>query len=217
MFDPSPDSPVSFGYKCQWYAIRTADTASVAAFFNLNELQPANWQTGLAGAYQGYYFVSPPVNGWTLAVNSFMPDLNASGEDNPLERVKRLSSRYGEAYYFATHRVVDYHAWAKAVDGELIRAYSYVGESDEVLVDEGELTAEELDNGLIFAGYDNYEEDDANVEAGTIDEFSEEEYEELSVPGEDDVISMAELWTVSPFLEDEEYEPGVGIAGRAAR
>lgn len=217
MFNSSPDHPVSFGYKCQWYAIRTTDTAAVAAFFNLKEPQPVNWETGMAGAFQGYYFISPPVKGWTLAVNSLMPDVSAAGEDNPLETVKRLSSRYGEACYFGTHRVVEYHAWAKAVNGELIRAYSYAGESDEVLIDEGEPTAEEVDSGLIFAGYDDYEDNDAGDEDGADIDFGEEDYEELPVPGEDDVISMAELWTLSPFLEDEEYEPGAGIAGRVAR
>ncbi|MNC55730.1 hypothetical protein D3C75_1052770 [compost metagenome] len=86
-----------------------------------------------------------------------------------------------------------------------------------MLVDEGEPTAEELDSGLIFAGYDNYEDDDADDEDETVAEFSEEDYEGLPVPGEDDVISMAELWTLSPFLEEEVYEPGVGIAGMPAR
>lgn len=230
-FDATPDTPLSFGYKIQWYAIRTADTAEVAEAFQLDQPQPANWQTGLTAAFQGYYFISPPLAGWTLAVNAFMPDLGAAGADNPLETIKRLSSRFGEACYFGSHRVVDYYAWAKAVNGELIRAYSYVGESDEVLVDEGAPTAEERDNGLIFAGADDeyeyvdeYDDNNDDTDAGEDDSGDgadgEEEYDEESyvyVPCEDDVISIAGLWTISPFLEDEDYERGTGIAGLPKR
>lgn len=213
-FDATPDTPLSFGYKIQWYAIRTEDKAEVAEAFQLDQPQPANWQTGLTVSFQGYYFISPPLSGWTLAVNAFMPDLGAAGADNPLETIKRLSSRFGEACYFGSHRVVDYYAWAKAVNGELIRAYSYVGESDEVLVDEGAPTPEETDNGLIFAGADDEYDDNDDNDAGE-DEYDEESY--VYVPGEDDVISIAGLWTISPFLEDGKYERGIGIAGLPKR
>ncbi|MDF9840582.1 MULTISPECIES: hypothetical protein [unclassified Paenibacillus] len=77
-------------------------------------------------------------------------------------------------------------------------------QSDEVLVDEGAPTAEETDNGLIFAGAD--------------DEYEYlDEYDDDTDAGEDDVISIAGLWTISPFLEDEEYERGTGIAGLPKR
>lgn len=189
-FDAAPDYPVDFGYKCQWYAIKSADKEAVASAFKLSGMQQANWQTGIAGAYSGYYFVTPPVDGWVLVINSLMPDLSVEGEGNPLETVLRLSRQFGEACYFGTHRVVDYHAWAKAVQGELIRAYSYVGESDEVIADEGEPTEEEKDNDLIFAGFND---------------------DEGFVPGEDDVITIAELWTVSPFMQEAASEQGVGV------
>ncbi|WP_379161712.1 hypothetical protein [Paenibacillus sp. sgz5001063] len=189
-FDARPDHPVSFGYKCQWYAVKTTDTEAVAQSFGLEDLQTANWQTGIAGAYTGYYFFSPPVKGWTLVVNSHMADLGVPGEDNPKEVVKRLSAQFGEAYYFGTHRVVEYHAWIKGMQGKIIRAYGYVGESGDTLMDEGEITEEETANNLVFSGSGR-------------------------VPNEEDVIEMASLWTVSPFLEEEDNETGNGLAGTA--
>ncbi|OKP99122.1 hypothetical protein [Paenibacillus sp. P46E] len=193
-FDARPDRPVNFGYKCQWYAVGTTDTEAVAESFGLEDLQAANWQTGIAGAYGGYYYVSPPVKGWTLVVNSHMADSGVPGENNPIGVVKRLSAQYGEAYYFGTHRVVEYHAWIKGVQGEIIRAYGYVGESSETLMDEGDPTKEEIANDLVFA--------ESHADYGR-------------VPHEEDVIEMASLWTVSPFLEDGDYETGTGLAGTA--
>lgn len=192
VFDSKPDLPESFGYKCQWYAIRTTDSLAVAKSFNLTDTHNANWRTGMEGAYARYYFVAPPVNGWTLVINSLMPDLSATDECNPLEVVNKLSKQYGEAYYFGTHRVVEYHAWIKSRNGVLIRAYGYLGESGETIINEGELTIEEVDNGLLFTSLD---------------------VEEPDVPAEEDVIKMAKLWSISPLMENSDYEAAVGIIG----
>ncbi|WP_419875014.1 hypothetical protein [Candidatus Pristimantibacillus sp. PTI5] len=191
-FSDNPDYPQPFGYKCQWMAVKTENTNEVAKHLNLMNMQPANWSTGIEGAYEGKFFVSPPVNGWTLVVNSLMPDITDTTEQNPLKVIAELSRVYGEACYFGTHRVVEYHAWAKALNGEISRAYSYVGESGETLVNQGALTAEELEHDLIF---------------------TELEEDELITPYEEDVLLIAKEWTTDPMMGQTSLELGVGLVG----
>lgn len=195
-FDASPDSPVQFGYKTQWLAIRTTDTGAVLHALRLQNIRAANWTTGLQGAYDDYCFVSPPLEGWTLVVDGRMPDLSAKGAPGPLSVIAELSARFGEACYFGTHRVVEYQAWGKAVDGRLVRAYAYVGESGEVVVDRGELTAEERAHNLIFTGLDAAEP---------------------NLPDEEDVLRIAALWSVDTKLDRSGSSPGTGFAADSLR
>jgi hypothetical protein len=187
-----PDLPVGFGYKCQWYVIRSSDMNGVATYLNLTDDKTSNWKSGIEAAYEGYYFVSPPVNGWIFVVNSIMPDLSAKNDSNPLKVVTNLSKKFGEAYYFGTHRVVEYQAWAKAVNGKLERAYGYLGESGEVIVNQGNLSTEEKENKLLFT--------DLNVD-------------DPMLPNEEDVLLIAKTWTIDPRMEDGNYEIGTGLVG----
>lgn len=191
-FDSNPDLPVEFGYKCQWFTVKTNDTQAVLDAMKLKNIQIANWRTGIEGAYEGYYFISPPINGWTLVINSIMPDLCGIESSNPLAVISDLSLSFGEAYYFGTNRVVEYHAWAKSTNGKLIRAYGYLGETGETIINEGEISNEELENNLIFTDID---------------------VEEPNVVNEEDVIFIAKNWTVYPQMETSNYQTGTGFIG----
>src|SRR5947209_6901242 len=114
---PSQDFPISFGFKTAWLAIDTLNTAEVVEALHLRHVRRATWAEGL---YQGT-FVAPPVLGWTL-VEGVRP---GAGEPRFLPFLEALSGRFGEVQYFGTHRVVDYHAWAKALDGRVIRSYAW--------------------------------------------------------------------------------------------
>ncbi|EFM08467.1 hypothetical protein PaecuDRAFT_4760 [Paenibacillus curdlanolyticus YK9] len=186
----TPDYPVPFGYKCQWLAIKTTDTQAVIEAMQLQELELANWSTGIDAAHEGCYFVSPPVHGWTLVVNALMPDLSGVEMPSPLTVIDKLSSQFGEAYYFGTHRVVDYHAWAKSMNGKVVRANAYLGEA---IIDQGEISQEERYLHMIFTGLD---------------------VEEPHLPSEEDVLLIAKEWTVDPQMEEGEYEAGTGFVGR---
>ena len=63
---PKPDKPVSFGYKCAWYAMRTNDTDAVVAALRLDGVVASTWKEGVKAAYAGRVFVTPPLGGWTL-------------------------------------------------------------------------------------------------------------------------------------------------------
>jgi hypothetical protein len=191
-FDSNPDSPVAFGYKCQWFAVKTNDTQAVLDAMKLKNIQITNWKTGIEGAYEGYYFISPPINGWTLVINSIMPDLSGTESPNPLNVISDLSSSFGESYYFGTHRVVEYHAWAKSINGKLIRAYGYLGETGETIINQGEISKEELENNLIFTDLD---------------------VEEPNLPDEEDVLFIAKKWTIDPQMENDNYQIGTGFIG----
>ncbi|NBD22339.1 hypothetical protein GT019_00485 [Paenibacillus sp. T1] len=184
--------PVPFGCKCQWYAVKTTDTRAVADLLKLADRQRANWRTGIDGAYRGYYFVAPPVRGWTLVVNASMPDLSAPEAAGPLPTLAGLSLAFGEACYFATHRVVDYQAWIRSSNGEIVRGYAYLGERGETLLDQGELSREEREANLAFTGMDA---------------------EEPVSPNEADVLRMAGLWSVDPSVDSNGGEARAGVVG----
>ncbi|MFC5652342.1 hypothetical protein ACFPYJ_25160 [Paenibacillus solisilvae] len=191
--DDTPDLPIGPGYKTQWYAVKTSETKELLQEMRLTDIQTANWRSGLSAAGgEGYYFVSPAVKGWTLIVNPIMPDMSFEDRNNPITVITQLSKRFEEAYYFGTHRVVEYHVWAKAVDGELIRAYGYVGDHGLVLIDQGGLTDEERAHHLQFTGPDA---------------------EEPVLPSEEDVLLIAKLWTFDPGKEEEDYPLGTGFIG----
>jgi len=186
-FDVTPDLPISFGYKNQWLAVKTIDTQAVVAAMDLKNIQIANWSTGLIGANEGYYFVTPPINGWTLVINSLMPDISGVKATNPLTIIAELSAKFGDACYFGTNRVVEYHAWAKSINGKLIRAYGYLGESGEILINQGEATKEEQE---YF------------------------EAEEPVLPNEEDVLFLAKQWSIDSWPDHEENQMGTGFVGK---
>ncbi|MCZ8521780.1 hypothetical protein [Paenibacillus sp. KR2-11] len=200
--DASPDVPVPFGYKSQWYAVRSTDTQAVAEAFDLREALPCNWNSGLrrASDFTGV-FVTPPLRGWILVVGWSLPDLSSpQGEPYSVTSLlQRLSRDFGEAHYYATHRVVEYHAWAQATGGELVRGYAYAGESEETVLDIGERTAEERELGLSYG---------SSLEEG------EEDDDVRMRPTEEDVVRLAGLWSVNPLAPPEPEKADTGWTGQ---
>ena len=203
--EQTADDPKSFGFKNIWWAFPTTDTAAVVAAIELENPRPANWQTGIKYAYDRALFVTPPVHEWTL-VTGF--ELDPRGEDarnEVIDPLLRLSAMFGSALVFATHRVVEYHVWAKAVGGSLVRGYGYIGESGRTFWDEGEVTHEELELG--FAFFDNRSAEAEN------DSYWDRE--DLTFPDEMNVMDIAGKWSVSPF-ELDSYKPRerrLGVVG----
>lgn len=201
-----PDMPVPFGYKTLWLAIRTEDPEAVAGALGLSAPRPCNWRSGLdaVGLDDAWAFVTPPVEGWVLVVSQGLPHLEGGGQGEWRRLMEGLAAEFRDVQYFLTHRVVEFHAWARWVDGVLVRSYAYLGESGEVLLDEGELTPDEVDNGLIFTDPGGSESEEEGFW----------EREDLEFPSEEDVHQVAAAWSVSPVeLDALELEPGVGWLG----
>lgn len=199
-FPQNPDRPVSFGFKMSWFAVRTGGADNVAKALNLGKGVPCNWKSGIERAYEnGGVFIAPPVGNWTLIVGG------ALTEDDDTEiarRLTELSRRFGEAQWFGTHRVVDYHAWAKSVDGKIVRHYAYSGERGETLRADGDPLPGEPRN--LF--------NSLSPEArspGYADRSG------LAFPSEDTVMAVAGAWSIDPTNLDTRQAPvGLGLLVR---
>ena len=240
-FNQVPDKPESFGYKVSWFAVKASDAAAVIGALELKDAVPANWTSGLAAANpetfssdgDRWLFVSPPLNGWVLAVGSWLPyptweehhDIGA--KFNTMFAL--LVTQFDEVQFFGSHRVSEYCAWARAVNGEPVRIFAYGG---EVLMNLGDQTPEEAKLGLpnlsglslsdaedrIFSAAEEMDaEQEKLVESGL---SQDEAYERAhngrhAFPTEDDVVQLAALWSIDPTHLSEEGHPfGLGLAVR---
>lgn len=200
--DETPDSPSSFGYKMSWLAIRTESPKQVVDLLPIDSRQRANWRSGIASAYNGRTFVSPPVDGWVFVVSHRLPQLGSDVDPNAWSRLMQsLAACFDDVQYFGTHRVVEFHAWARFLNGKEQRAYAYLGERGEMLVNRGEQTAGEREPGYEFSDE-------------SLSELDESELENVSIPDEDDVMEVAGKWSINPLTLDDRQSPvGVGWVG----
>lgn len=209
VLDATPDSPMGFGYKNAWFAIKTDDSSGVIETLGLDELLPANWCSGLTASYDHYdthVFVSPSVEGWVFVVGAVLADCGDSRRPDRCSPVlEALGQRYDSVFFFATHRVVEFHAWARVDRGRITRAYAWLGETGVTLWNRGDQTEEEraLDFDF-FADEPPEGEGDAYWDR-----------DDLRFPGEEDVIRIAGEWSLSPLALDTMDVPEcVGYVGQ---
>jgi hypothetical protein len=186
----SDDRPLSFGYKSAWIAAPSEDGRAFADSLGLERIARCSWSTGMEKAYslQGV-FVTPPVLRWTLAVGA-LPEV---GEDRFLPYLELLSEKFRKALYFGTHRVVEYQAWAIAEQGKIRRAFAWLGERGEFLLNIGERTPEEVDLGTGVEDFNN-------------------------PPDEETVLDLASRWVLDPRELDKHTEArGPGWFGSLAK
>ena len=170
--------PVPFGYKMGWLAVKQAKSVDVASFLKIKNLRSASWVDGVEAAYNSgadVVFVTPQVNGWVLVVSLWAM---GAGDRRSAEAIGQLlgqlSSKFGEAQGFATHRVIEYHHWMLATNGHLQRSFAYIGESGEVLVNSGALTDSERKLRFISKPAEQWN------------------------PTEEDVMTVATGWSIAP-------------------
>jgi hypothetical protein len=146
-------------------------------------------------------FITPALDGWTLAMSSDFLTL-AEGAPPPfVDMLQRVSAELDtEAQFFASHRVVEAHAWARASLGQLHRAYCYCGHSGETSLDVGDQTPQEVQLGHSF--YDS-----SSPEAGT-DAYWERD--DLRFANEADVMLVAGLWSIDPQSLEDMHEGFIG-------
>jgi hypothetical protein len=128
------DTMVGFGGKQAWLAVRDSDSATVLDALGLRDLGDVPWREGidLAHLTDDRVALTPPLPGarqtsWVLAAGRWLlrPDVAVD--------VAELSARlHTEVQFFATHRVTELHRWQRAADGELVRAFGYVGQTGDV-------------------------------------------------------------------------------------
>ena len=238
-FNQTPDKPQSFGYKVNWFALKTSDPAAVLDALELGETTPANWESGLAVVYGSdpWVFVSPPISGWVLAVSVSLPYPTAETHHNIGEKFdalfSRLTTRFDDVQFYGSHRVVDFVAWARAVNGKPLRMFAYAGGGDGVLANVGEQTPEEAK--LRFADLTGLSLTDALDEMSRIADEQHAEQDALvasglsrreaiarvrqngpkSYPNETDVLELAGLWGIDPMeLSEQDHPLSLGLAAR---
>jgi hypothetical protein len=213
-----PDLPVAFGYKVSWFAAQTHDPAALADALGLTNVRSSTWSAGIEAAYATppafSVFLTPPVRGWVLAVGRGLP---TPGDEPAFEAsLLALAQRFPELQFFATYRVSEFHAWARAIEGRIVRLFASSGERGEVMANSGELTADERALGLPDLG--RLGPEGATERLLTLDEAlagGKAAGQRSSVfADEEDVILLARAWSVDPtILEEMDLPPSLGLIG----
>lgn len=199
------DKPIDFGYKIVWIAVKTDNKSELSKILGLKNSKPSNWKSGIENAYENSVFITPQIGEWTLAVGMGLPLGDSQESIEKLEKVlNELSSEFGEAQFFGTHRVVEYHNWMKSVNGKMERIYSYVGESMENIKVYGKPTEPESNLNLF----------NSLSEEAKSDEYFDRE--DLDYADEELVMKIAENWSVNPtkLTERTDIKTELGIIGK---
>lgn len=199
------DKPIDFGYKIVWIAVKTDNKSELLKILGLKTSKPSNWKSGIENAYENSVFITPQIGEWTLAVGMGLPLGDSQESIEKLEKVlNELSSEFGEAQFFGTHMVVEYHNWMKSVNGKMERVYSYVGESMENIKVYGEPTEPERNLNLF----------NSLSEEAKSDEYYDRE--DLDYADEELVMKIAEYWSVNPtkLTERTDIKNELGILGK---
>lgn len=188
----APDSPVPFGYKCNWLCVKAESSLEVIEKLELKNAEPSNWDKGIEMAYNGYRFVSPVLDGYVLVVN-FGMDILTLAPDLLDEKAKL----FPELQFFVTQRVSDYHAWVKYINGVMIRGYGWCGCDGTVFLNKGGLTPEETERG-----FTNLLPND------------EADWSAYETPDEEYVLELAAAWGIDPSFSAKDYPKSVGYICR---
>ncbi len=198
-------SVAGFSYKTSWLAVRNRTPGEVADALELHDREVLEWAIGTDRAYRCGVYVAGPISGWTLAHGRLHMPPGFDATDPPFpDWLKELSRHLGDVQFFATDRIGGYHAWARARDGELLRAYCFIGERGAVPLFVGDPTADEIELGVGLRG----------MEPGW-EHWSEDEWTawHTTTPSESDVMAMAGRWSIDPRTIDDDTVAATGIYG----
>lgn len=191
-------APFLFDRPSRWLAIKTGDIAKVQHALGLHNPTPCSVSEGIGKTGDRKLFVSPPIDGWILVVGQGLPD-PADDVDRLYHFVMRLANSLGAVQFFCSNRVLNHHAWIRAENNRIYRAYAWAGET---LWNEGEVTAAERELGLRCFDYG---------EAPSIFPFSARE---AHFANAEKVALLASRWSLDPSaIVQLGYNPHPGISG----
>ena len=199
--DPSPPvrTPI-FDIPCRWLAIRSRSIDGVLSALELHNVTPCSWDEGIAKLTRHDLFVSPPIRGWILVFGNGLPDPSEEIDDC-FHMVHRLSHQLGHVQFFSANQSVNHHAWVRATDGQIERAYAWAGET---LWNQGKMTKSEKNLELTCL---NYLE---NPEPQVFDLTKPDS------PNSEKVRLLAAQWSLDPAAINEGALPAeLGVAGDA--
>lgn len=203
------DRPRAFGYKMSWLAIRTTSTPDVIEALGLTDLTVANWQSGIGAAYSDvlgntHVFISPPVQGWTFVVGlPLPPPLGLRFHDACSPFLLGLGGRFNDVQYFFSYPPIDYFAWARVIDGRLVR--SFAASDEGVIWSKGRTTTAERTLGLRLFDLRGVEGRQGDAGGHLV-----------LHPTEDHVMRLAAAWSLDPTrIETVPARASSGYVGRA--
>lgn len=210
MYGQEPDRPTPFGYKMAWLAVRTRDPAAVVEELELVGAEPCNWSSGIGTVYDhalgsDHVFVSPPVNGWTFVVGLAIPHpISRTFTDKCTPILARLGRRFVEVQYFFAYPPIDMFAWARFLDGRLVRAFA-IGDSG-IIWNKARPTKEERALGLKLLDF-----------RGVKGRKGDAGGEIVFYPTEEHVLRLAGRWSEDPTKLDvgTVASPGLGYIALA--
>ncbi len=95
------DSPISFGYKCMWIAVKTGGKSKGCSTIGIGSAHAENWKKGIEAAYNGKVFITPQIGEWTLIVGYGLADKNSKNELEEIksyeDKINKLSKVFGAA------------------------------------------------------------------------------------------------------------------------
>ena len=163
-----------FGYKIVWLAIKGAEIDTILSCCpELRYVREAGWKDAMKEVTEKWTkaMLSGPYDGWVFLIGSGLWDL--SQVDEIVKVMGRIGERAKEVCYFASHRVSEAYAFARVVQGKMIRLYSYadgqlfgcIGERSDV-EEKLSLTFAEREEDLFEEGFDYIDEEDVLRIAG---------------------------------------------------
>jgi hypothetical protein len=177
-----------------WLAIKTSNVAAVQCALGLRDPQPCSWEQGL----EEKLFIAPPVKGWILVTGSGLPD-PSQDVDACFRFVLQLSRKLGQTQFFSANPILHHHAWVRASDGRVGRAYAWAGRT---LWLQGPRTAAEQELGMLC--FDYGDSDEGTLFAGS----------DAITANVEKVPLLAARWGLDPeSLDVQVLEREGGIAG----
>jgi hypothetical protein len=183
-----------------WMAVRSADSGTVQSALGLNQPTPCSWTEGMTGARE--FFVGPPVNGWIIVTGSGLPNPSCD-VDECYRFIARISGLLGQVQLFHADRILHHHAWVRAENGVVTRAYAWAGGT---IWNQGAKTPAETELSMKCFGYG--EEPNADSWAAV----------EWTAANVGKVPLLATRWSLDPARIDERARRHAdGTAGESSR
>jgi hypothetical protein len=183
-----------------WLAVRASDPRTVQAALGMNRSTPCSWSEGMKGSRE--FFIGPPVNGWIIVTGSGLP--NPSCDVDECYRIlTELSRKLGQVQFFQADRVLHHHAWVRAEDGVVTRAYAWAGET---IWNQGEKTPAEIALTMKCFGYG----DDPNADLWAAVQWTAANVGKVPL--------LAARWSLDPArINARTLKYASGIAGESPR
>jgi len=183
-----------------WMAVRATDPKTVQAALGLNQPIPCSWTEGMTG--ERSFFIGPPVNGWIIVTGSGLPNPSCD-VDECFRFLARISGQLGQVQLFHADRILHHHAWARAENGVVTRAYAWAGET---IWNQGAKTPAEIELSMKCFGYG----DDPNADSWAAVEWTAANVGKVPL--------LATRWSLDPArINERARNRADGIAGESSR